>query len=308
MKSILKSLKLLSDPTRLRILMLLREAELSVADLQAVSGMAQSRISTQLGLLKGEGLVTDKRVGKHNMYSLCLSEGLMELAVAAAGEVDEVVADRRAVKHLLRKRKDSARAYFDELAGQFGKAYVPGRSWKGLAEGLLKVGRFGVVVDLGAGEGTLAQLIAPRADKVLAVDNSPAMVEYGRGLAARHGLGNLDYLLGDLEDPPVADETVDLVCLSQALHHAVSPQRALQRSFEICRVGGQVMVLDLLEHRFEEARELYQDLWLGFAEAELAEMLENAGFRQVITAVVDEEPEPPHFKTLLATGIKEAQK
>lgn len=300
MASMLKSLKLLSDPTRLRILMLVDAEALSVAELQEVLGMGQSRISTQLSQLKTAGLVSDERSGKNNMYSCTAATDLMEFARLAADEVAEVVADRKALAHLLRKRRDRSRAYFDALAGRFGKDYVPGRSWKALAEALLKVLNYRVVADLGAGEGTLAQLLAQRAEQVIAVDLSPKMVEFGRDLALRHGLDNLEYRLGDLEHPPIDPGTVDLAVLSQALHHAEHPQRAIDAAFRILRPGGSLIVLDLMQHQFEEARELYADRWLGFSEGGLADMLEHSGFSGIETVVADKEEVPPHFQTLLA--------
>ena len=300
----LKSLKLLTDPTRLRILLLLEAEALSVADLQELLGMGQSRISTQLSQLKGGGLVRDERSGKHNFYRSEMAPALTSLAKEAAKELPEVAKDAAALRHLQRKRRDKTRAYFDELAGRFGKDYVPGRSWKGLAEALLKVTNHGVVADLGAGEGTLAQMLARQAERVIAVDLSPKMVEFGRELAIKHELPNLEYRLGDIEEPPLDDASVDLAFLSQALHHAGSPQNALLQAFRIVKPGGQLVVLDLLQHTFEEARELYADVWLGFGEGELAAMLEKAGFVDIETAVVDREPEPPHFQTLLAVARK----
>ncbi|MEX1114121.1 MAG: metalloregulator ArsR/SmtB family transcription factor [Akkermansiaceae bacterium] len=302
----LKSLKLLSDPTRLRILMLVKNEALSVAELQEVLGMGQSRISTQLSQLKIEGLVTDERSGKNNIYSCAAEPGLMEVARLAAAEVPEVAADESALRHLLRKRKDSARAYFDELAGRFGKDYVPGRSWKALAEALIKVLNYRVVADLGAGEGTLAQLLAQRAEKVIAVDLSPKMVEFGQSLAIQNGLKNLEYRLGDIENPPIEDGSLDLAILSQALHHAEHPQRALDSAFRILKPGGRLIVLDLLQHHFEEARELYADHWLGFSESDLAAMLEKSGFSQIETVVADRETEAPKFQTLLGIGVRPA--
>jgi ubiquinone/menaquinone biosynthesis C-methylase UbiE len=207
---------------------------------------------------------------------------------------------------LLRKRKDSSRAYFDELAGRFGKDYVPGRSWKALAEALIKVLNYKVVADLGAGEGTLAQLLAQRAEKVIAVDLSPKMVEFGQSLAVQNGLSNLEYRIGDIETPPIDNNSLDLAVLSQALHHAEHPQRALDAAFRILKPGGRLIVLDLLLHTFEEARQMYADRWLGFSESDLATMMEKSGFIQIETVVADRESEAPKFQTLLGIGIRPA--
>jgi len=304
MQSMLKSIKLLSDPTRLRILMLLDRESLSVAELQELLGMGQSRISTQLSQLKTARLVDDQRSGKHNIYRVTADAHLMEVARMAAEELPEIKTDRTALMHLLRKRHDRTRAYFDELAGRFGKDYVPGRSWKALAEALLKILNYQVVADLGAGEGTLSQLLAQRAEKVIAIDSSPKMVEFGADLAKRHGLENLEYRMGEIEDVPIDDGTVDLAILSQALHHADTPPVAVREAMRILRPGGRLVVLDLLQHNFEEARELYADRWLGFSEADLAGMLEQAGFVDVQTLVADREHAAPHFQTLLGVALK----
>lgn len=306
MQSILKSIKLLSDPTRLRILMLLDRESLSVAELQELLGMGQSRISTQLSQLKSARLVDDQRSGKHNIYRVTADAHLMEVARMAAEELPEIESDRTSLKHLIHKRHDRTRAYFDELAGRFGRDYVPGRSWKALAEALLKILDCQVVADLGAGEGTLSQLLAQRAEKVIAIDSSPKMVEFGTELARRHGLKNLEYRIGEIEAVPIGDETVDLAILSQALHHADSPQVAIGEAMRILRPGGRLVVLDLLQHHFEEARELYADRWLGFTEAELAGMLDRTGFSKIQTLVADREDVPPHFQTLLAVAEKPA--
>ena len=191
MASILKNLRLLADPSRLRILLLVEREELSVAELQEILGMGQSRISTHLAQLKQAGLVEDRRNGKSILYRLearraiqWFSDMLGVLRQAAA-EIPEAEQDSEALRLALRRRQDKMRAYFDELAGKFGRNYVPGRSWQGLAETLLTLMPPMVIADLGAGEGTFSQLLARRAKKVIAIDNSEKMVEYGARTGAQ---------------------------------------------------------------------------------------------------------------------------
>jgi ArsR family transcriptional regulator len=196
------------------------------------------------------------------------------------------------------------RAFFDSVAGRLGKDYVPGKSWKSLAEALLRLMPRLVVADLGAGEGASALLLAQRAKKVIAVDSSARMIEVGREQALRHGVKNVDYRLGDMEEIPIGDGEVDLVFFSQSLHHALHPERALAEAARILVAGGRIVILDLVRHRFEEARELYADEWLGFGEADLESMLQNVGFVNIETTVVDKEPETPQFQTLLVVADK----
>jgi ArsR family transcriptional regulator len=304
MASILKSLRLAADPNRLRLLLLLKEEELSVAELQEILSKGQSQISTHLAQLKHAGLVDDRRMGKNAFYRSKAPADLMELLRQAAQEVPEAEQDRDALRLVLRKRRDKMRRYFDELAGRFGRQYVPGRSWKGIAEALLKLMPPMVIADLGAGEGTISQLMAQRASRVIAIDNSEKMVEFGSELARTHGISNLEYRLGDLEDVPIRTGTVDLAFLSQALHHAVHPEKSIAEAWRILKKGGRIAILDLSRHHFEEARELYADLWLGFTELEVERYLKGAGFKNVETAVVHKEPDAPYFETMLATGEK----
>jgi ArsR family transcriptional regulator len=160
------------------------------------------------------------------------------------------------------------------------------------------------IADLGAGEGAFALLLAQRAKKVIAVDTSAKMIEVGRDQALRHSVENVDFRLGDMEEIPIDDAEVDLVFFSQSLHHALHPERAVQQAFRILAPGGRIVLLDLVKHRFEEARELYADEWLGFSEVELEAMLEKSGFTGVQTSVVHKEPETPQFQTLLAIADK----
>lgn len=301
-------LRLLADETRLRLLVLLEEEELSVAELQEILGMGQSRISSHLAQLKRAGVVDDRRSGKNVYYgpaqASAKAERIHEMVRILARELPETSRDRTALKLALRKRQEKAREYFDELAGKFGRSYVPGRSWQALAHALIPLLPPQVIVDLGAGEGTLSQLLAKDARKVIAIDNSPKMVEFGSKLAHKHGFKNLEYRLGDIQDPPIEKNTVDLAIFSQALHHAIRPERAIASAHRILKKNGRVVILDLLAHRFEKARELYADHWLGFSEVQLHELLEDAGFKNIDVRVVSREKQSPHFQTVFATGVK----
>ena len=196
MTSILKSLRLVADPSRTRIVLLLEQEELSVAELQEILGMGQSTLSTHLAQLKQAGIVEDRRTGKNILYRIKAAGSgeapffaqLMAVLRQAAEQLPGAAEDLEALRLVRRKRRDRVRAYFDELAGKFGRQYVPGRSWKGLAETLLMLLPPLVIADLGAGEGTVSQLLARRAKEVIAVDNSEKMVEFGTQLARKHGV------------------------------------------------------------------------------------------------------------------------
>ena len=301
----------LADPTRLRILFALKENELSVAELQEVLGVGQSRISNHLSLLKGVGLVRDRREGQRSYYrrgeapSVALKEA-WSFAEGTATELATKSRDSEALRLVLSHRQEKSRRYFDAVAGRLGKKYCPGRSWEAVGRLLLALAPRETFADLGAGEGLISQLLAARAKKVIAVDNSPRMVEVGRDLARRSGLKNLEYRLGDLENPPIKPGSVDVAILSQALHHATHPPKALEAAFKILRPGGRVLILDLAEHNFEAAREVYADVWLGFAPADLGKMIREAGFEGVAVEIVAREKEGHGFQTILAVGHKPA--
>jgi ubiquinone/menaquinone biosynthesis C-methylase UbiE/DNA-binding transcriptional ArsR family regulator len=307
MTSIIKILRVVADPNRLRILLLLQREELSVAELQEILVMGQSTISTHLSQLKQASLVEDRRTGKSSLYRLKADESkriVEELLEQAKDEIPEAATDQATMRRVVKKRQDKMRSFFDSVAGRLGKDYVPGKSWKGVAEALLRLMPPLVIADLGAGEGAFALLLAQRATKVIAVDTSAKMIEVGREQALRNDVKNVEYRLGDMEELPIEDAAVDLVFFSQSLHHALHPQRAVQEAWRILRPGGRIVILDLMQHRYEEAREMYADEWLGFGEAELETMLENAQFSNAQVSVVHKELETPQFQTLLAVADK----
>lgn len=307
MADTLKLLRAVADPTRLRLLALLAEAELSVAELCDITQLAQSRISTHLGQLAEAGLLEARRDGKRTFYRWRAAadtetRALLKLALAGAGQQPEFASDAINLRRALSLRADQAKALFYEVAGRFDRSYGPGRSWQAFGQLLLRMLPAVEVADLGAGEGLLSELLALRCRRVIAVDNSEKIIAFGEEKARRAGLKNLEFRLGDLEAPPIAPASVDVVILSQALHHATEPPQALRAAAGLLRAGGQLLVLDLLAHDFAEARELYGDRWLGFAESDLQRWLEGAGLQRVEVTRVAREEKPPCFETLLAAG------
>ncbi|MBK1877988.1 ArsR/SmtB family transcription factor [Pelagicoccus mobilis] len=304
-------LKTLADPTRLRILNLLVKDELSVAELQDALGMAQSRISSQLSVLRQSELVADRREGKKSFYSISPSipepeAQLLQAALHAAGDSPEIQEDNDNLNRVIAKRRRQAEEYFNLIAGRLGKNYCPGRSWEGIGHFLLYLVPNIRVADLGAGEGLISQLLARRAEHVYCVDSSTRMVEVGTDLAKRNNLENLEYIHGDIEETSLPDQCVHLALLSQALHHALHPEKAIAEAFRLLKPGGRLVILDLKEHTFEKAHELYADRWLGFSENKLHHWLKDAGFESVEVTVVAQEEQEPQFETVLASGLRPA--
>jgi ArsR family transcriptional regulator len=304
-----ETLRLLADPTRARMLQLLHRGELAVGELQEILGLPQSRISTHLALLRKAQLVNDRRDGKKAFYALSgdlppAVAGIVDAALAASAREPKAAADQRSLQRIIEKRRQKAEQHFNLVADRLGRNYCPGRSWEAIGQMLFLLTPHVRIADLGAGDGTLSRLLARQAESVHCVDNSPRMVQVGRALAKKEHLRNLTYVLGNIEKVPLPDRSIDLALLSQALHHAENPRQALAEAFRILKPGGRLLILDLRAHRFEKARELYADRWLGFKENELHDWIEEAGFRQSEVRVVAKEDKEPCFETILATGRK----
>jgi ubiquinone/menaquinone biosynthesis C-methylase UbiE len=271
--------------------------------------LSQPTISNHLAVLRSLGLVAGRKEGQKTYYRLepSLSPQASRILNAAWTLLDgcrEAALDRKSLGLVLRKRRLLAEKHFNKIAGRLSEAGCPGRGWPAVGPLLAQLVPEIVVADLGAGEGWLSQLLAQRAQKVIAVDLSPKMVAFARKELQRKGIQNVEYRLGDLTDPPIEAESVDVAILSQSLHHAPDPPKAIQGAARILRPRGKLLVLDLRRHHYEAARTLYGDLWLGFHEMDVLTWLENAGFHEVSVQLLEPENHPPRFQPMLAIGVK----
>lgn len=299
-------LKALGDETRMRILNLLTQEELSGTDLMEILNMGQSRISTHLALLREVGLVTDRKAGRRTYYSVAPgpAASFWEDVLRENRTSPEFSADVDGLDSLRRRRREEARAYFDRVAASFGDQLLPGRTWEGLARALLQLAPRCRYADLGIGDGLLTLMLAEVAQSVTAVDLSAEMLSQLETRARQKGIENVVCLEADIEDLPLPDASHDAVIASQALHHAVSPARCLREAHRILVSGGRLLVIDLLAHNEDWVREKLQHVHLGFTESALSELIAGAGFERVNVVRAARDPQPPHFMTLVASAVR----
>ena len=300
--------RLLGDEVRLRVLRLLAAEALNVTELTGIVGIAQSGVSRHLGLLRDAGLVSEERSGGYTWFRLnpAIREGgqtplwpLLEAEFAQAS--DPVLrADDAKLQEVLRLRKES---FAEHGAAEDARQLVPGRSWPAWARAISYLLPAADVADLGCGDGYLTIEAARWAKKVVAIDRSPEMLARAKALARRRKVSNIVWKRGELEQLPLADASVDIAVLSQALHHAIDPNRALAEAARVLRPGGRLLVLDLRQHDQAWVTEALGDRWLGFRDADLKKMLAGAGFARVQLRVGARKTGDP-FTVLVAGGTK----
>jgi SAM-dependent methyltransferase len=306
--------RLLGDEARLRILRLLDAERLNVSELTSILGIAQSGVSRHLGLLKEAGLVDERRDGGFTYFRLATSVvsgengfgpvwPLLRAHFDAAAATQEGRADAARLEEVRRVRKEN----FDEHGADAETGQiVPGRSWAAWARALGDLLPPLEIADLGCGDGYLTIEAARFARRVIAVDRSDAALARAKKLARRRHSSHaaaIEWKRGDIEKLPLQDASVDVALLSQALHHAESPAKALAEAVRVVRPGGRVLVLDLRRHDETWVHERLGDRWLGFDDAELARLLKQAGLSDIKVTVGARRARDP-FTVLIASGKK----
>ncbi len=297
-------LKVLADPTRVRLLALLERDELTVAELSAVTRLAQPRVSTHLARLKDADLVRDRRAGvsayyRFNAESLDPAEGRLWEALRDSTDDPLLRQDAERLPGVLASRA-TEQNWADSVAGDMERHYSPGRTWEALARSTLPLLEPGDVLDVASGDGVLAELLAPHARRYVCVDSSARVVGAARDRLRRWP--HVQVLEGDMQALDFETASFDLVLLMHALTYAARPAQAIAEAGRVLRRGGRLVATCLARHEHQAAVTPFGHVNLGFTVKELRKYAEKAGLEVTVCEPVTREKRPPHFEviTLLA--------
>ncbi|MBK8234780.1 MAG: metalloregulator ArsR/SmtB family transcription factor [Deltaproteobacteria bacterium] len=301
-------LGLLADATRMRLLVLLGAQELSVAELTRITAVPQSRVSTHLGKLKDAGFLRDRKVGTSTFYRV--DEARMPAAARIAWQAvvqeldDAVLADDAERCDEVLQARISASHWPDAVAGQMEHHYSPGRTWEATARAFVGLIDLGDVLDVGSGDGVIAQLLAPRANRYVCLDRSAKVIDAAR--ARLDHLANVEFLCGDMHEVALPERSVDHVLSFSVLTYADDPARCVAEWFRLLRPGGRLVLVTLDEHHHHEIADAYEHLHRGFAPARLQALLEDAGFTVDRCEVAARERKKPYFDVVCAFASRPA--
>lgn len=299
-------LRLLGDETRMRLLAVLSEHELTVAELTELLGLAQSRVSTHLGRLREAGLVKVRKNGHGSMYAVPHQPEDLEIGLiwdrVRERLTDPLLQQDRARARRLVERRERPETWADSVAGRMERHYSPGRTWQSTVRGLLGLLQLGDVLDVASGDGALIEILAPRARHVTGLDISDRVLTAAR--ARLSALENVEFVRGDMHQLPFEDGSFDQVLLLNALSYADRPGDVIREAARVLRPAGRLVAVTLAEHPFAEEAKLYDHVQHGFEPKALAHMLVEAGLDVTLCRITHQEKRRPHFQIVTAHAEK----
>ncbi len=292
--------------TRLRLLSLLELDEFSVAELAAVTRLAQPRVSTHLARLKEAGLVADRRAGVSVYYRIAAGPddtplGALWKTLRTHADDTLLAADAQRANRV-RAARTGGGSWADTVAGDMERHYSPGRTWEAVSRALVQLLDLGDTLDIASGDGAMAELLARQAQRLVCVDLSEKVVSAGRERLRRQT--HVEFRQGDMHALPVADADFDTVLMLHALTYSERPAAALKEAARVLRPGGILVVATLLKHAHRTVVETFGHRNLGFEIAELRRWLSAAGLEVRQCRRAAEEKRPPHFAVLTALAAK----
>jgi SAM-dependent methyltransferase len=299
-------LQLIGEPTRVRLMALLALEELTVAEIVVVTQLAQSSVSTHLGKLREAGLVRDRKSGASTYYAL--NEGAMPVSARKVWELvrsevsDSLLEDDRDRADRIVRGRERVSGWPDAVAGEMERHWSPGRTWESLVRAMAGLVRLGDVVDVGAGDGTVAQLVAPRARSWTCVDRSERMLSAARDRLAR--AKNMRFVVGDAQELPLRDGAFDAALVLHVLTQVDSPGRACAEVARVLRPGGVLVAVTLDAHDHSQTTAAYGDVHAGFAPASLRRLISRAGLDVDSCDVTSRDARPPCFRVVTAFATR----
>ncbi len=293
----------LGDPTRVRLLSLLQEQELTVAELTAITELSQSRVSTHLGRLREAGLVLDRRDGSLRYYRMqpeTLTAESRSLWAALSDHLSDTVleSDRERRAAVLQARH--GQGWLESIAGRMEHHYSPGRGWEALTRGLLGFVDLGDALDLGCGDGMVAQMLAPQARRYVAFDRNEKVLSAARKRLA--DMNQVSFELGDMHELPFSDASFDSVLVLHVLTYARDPEAVLHQAARVLRPGGRLSLVTLARHPHAEITSQYGHINQGFELKQIRRFLRDLRVEQC--AVTSRERRRPHFRVITAHARK----
>jgi len=299
-------LRLLADETRIRLMTVLTDHELTVAELTELLGLAQSRVSTHLGRLREAGLVKVRKNGQGSLYAVPSrledpEVSLLWERVRGALEDPLVHQDRVRAQRLIDQRQRPG-TWADSVAGHMERHYSPGRTWQSTVRGLLGLLQLGDVLDVASGDGALIEILAPRARSITCLDISDRVLQAARDRLKP--IENVEFTRGDMHQLPFEDERFDQVLLLNALSYAADPLAVIRESARVLRRPGRLVAVTLARHPFVEEAKLYDHVQQGFEPKELAHTLVEAGLDVSLCRITHQEKRRPNFQIITAHAEK----
>ncbi len=298
--------RLFADNTRMRILSLLDDFALSVAELTQITGLAQSRISTHLGKLREAGLLQDQRLGTSTLYTAQITSDdhfIRNLWMTLRDGLDDeqLARDRETAQQLINSR-DADKSWADTVAGRMESQYSPGRTWEATTRAVMELIELGEVLDIASGDGVQAELLARHAKKVTCVDISHAVIEAARKRLAK--FDNVDFHEGDMHDLPFEDASFDQIFAMHALSYTQAPELVIRQTARVLRPRGKLILTTLAKHKHEATVSAYDHLNLGYDPEEVEKMLAANGFKEINCMISSRETRSPYFEIITASAVR----
>ena len=278
------ALKAAGEATRLRLLALMAEAELTVSDLTEILRQSQPRISRHLKLLADADLIERHREGSWAFFRLTDYGGGAELARDLVARLDPadptLLRDRERLAAVRQARADVAQTYFSQHAAEWDrirKLHAADEAVEAAIRGALAERPFRSLLDLGTGTGRMLELFGPKIERGLGIDLSLEMLALARARLERAGLRHCSVCHGDIYDPAILRETFDVVIIHQVLHFLVDGARAIREAARVLEPGGRLLVIDFAPHDLEFLRDEHAHHRLGFASETISQWMAAAG-------------------------------